>query len=292
MEAVQKNQEFQEDDRSSRFLRWALLASLLLHLFFAGGFTGLTRYFSEHFRKQPELTWLEVAPPVDRSRIVQTEAGRKVERAKENAMKGWQNQEVDRETVSKNRMTQSGSGASVPRPLAKSGKQSQTREESAPLAKFGIPMLPIGREQAKPGQESAPEFTQLGSKPMDFIPGVQEGERTALNTKEFVFYGYFQRIRERLDRAWVPLLREKVTQIYRSGRRLASETEHTTKVLVVLNSQGEIIKVRMLSESGSQDLDDAAVKAFNKAGPFPNPPRGIIDAAGEVLIPWDFILRT
>jgi len=39
-------------------------------------------------------------------------------------------------------------------------------------------------------------------------------------------------------------------------------------------------------------LADAAVKAFNQAGPFPNPPQGIIDSSGEIKVPWEFILRT
>jgi protein TonB len=48
----------------------------------------------------------------------------------------------------------------------------------------------------------------------------------------------------------------------------------------------------MLSESGTGDLDDAAVGAFNQAGPFPNPPKGMIDLNQEIKIPWDFVLKT
>jgi protein TonB len=68
--------------------------------------------------------------------------------------------------------------------------------------------------------------------------------------------------------------------------------EHRTKVLVVLNPSGEITKVQVVSESGTQDLDDAAVSAFNEAGPFPNPPKGIVNTSGLIEIPWEFILRT
>ena len=131
-----------------------------------------------------------------------------------------------------------------------------------------------------------------GTRPEDYVPGMKESDRTALNTQEFKFYGYFQRIRDRLDRAWVPVLREKLGAYYRSGRLLTSDMDHITKVLVVLNGQGEIVKVIILRESGTQELDSAAIAAFNKAGPFPNPPKGIVDRDKEVKIPWDFVLKT
>jgi protein TonB len=121
---------------------------------------------------------------------------------------------------------------------------------------------------------------------------MKESDRTALNTKEYQFYGYFQRIRQRLDRAWVPILKEKLASYYRQGRQLASDMDHITKVVVILNENGEIVRVKIVSESGTRELDDAAVNAFNQAGPFPNPPHGMVDTNHEVQVPWDFILKT
>ena len=40
------------------------------------------------------------------------------------------------------------------------------------------------------------------------------------------------------------------------------------------------------------DLDSAAVKALNRAGPYPNPPKGLLDANGNAQIRWDFVLKT
>ena len=42
----------------------------------------------------------------------------------------------------------------------------------------------------------------------------------------------------------------------------------------------------------THDLDEAAIRAFNRAGPFPNPPNGLLQETGSVDIRWDFILRT
>jgi protein TonB len=121
---------------------------------------------------------------------------------------------------------------------------------------------------------------------------LKQSEKTALNTREYMFFGYYQRIRERLDRAWVPILREKLVRFYRSGRQLASDMDHTTKVVVTLNQLGEIVRVQVVSESGNNDLDDAAIKAFNRAGPFPNPPRGMVGNTGQIEIPWEFVLKS
>jgi protein TonB len=172
-----------------------------------------------------------------------------------------------------------------------------TRPAIPALGNLGVAMLPSQRPNDAEAQKLGPQeddrrWATASQAPQDFVPGVKEGDRTALNTKEYVFFGYFQRIRARLDHAWVPILRAKLTRFYRAGRQLASEMDYRTRVLVYLNSKGEIIRVQMVSESGATDLDDSAISAFNEAGPFPNPPKGIIDRNGEIQIPWEFVLKT
>jgi TonB family protein len=233
-------------------------------------------------RKQ--LTWIDLEPTKkviksnDKRRIVQTAEGRKEKEAPADAHLGWQNQTVDRQTVSKNKTTIMGSA-----PKENAGKTAKKT-----LSQLGLAILPA----ASRVYEDKPQWATPGTRPQDSLDGIAESDRTALNTQEFKFYGYFQRIRERLDRAWVPILKEKLMVYYRSGRQLASDSEHVTKVVVFLNEAGEIVRVQLLSESGTRDLDEAAVSAFNKAGPFPNPPKGMADGNHEIQIPWDFILKT
>ncbi len=68
--------------------------------------------------------------------------------------------------------------------------------------------------------------------------------------------------------------------------------DYTTKLLVTLDHDGQIVKVQIMSQSGTRDLDDAAIKAFNDAGPFPNPPKGLVNNQGTIQVRWDFVLRT
>jgi TonB family protein len=275
-------------------LRSPIALSLAVHAFLIACFIALSQ---QAVQVTPsKLTWIELEPVIQtksankndiRKQIVQTERGEKVEKAPEKAFLGERNQRVDRETVNKNRTTAIGKTNTPPVARVAEGLKPETRQ-IGPLSKLGIPIIPSRPKEHR----DTPQWSDMAGSPQDFVNGLRESERTALNTKEYVFYGYFQRIRERLDRAWIPILRERLTKIYKSGRRLASEMDHATKVVVVLNDKGEIIKVQVVNESGVQDLDEAAINAFNAAGPFPNPPKGIVDPNGQIQIPWEFVLRT
>lgn len=126
----------------------------------------------------------------------------------------------------------------------------------------------------------------------DYVKGVDEGFQTMLNAKEFKYYTYYNRIRRQLSQFWEPKVKEKMTNLVRQGRNVASNQERVTKLLIVLNSVGTLMKVQVLSDSGIQDLDDAAIEAFRAAAPFPNPPKGIVENDGTVKIRWDFILES
>ncbi len=278
-------------------LRFSISLSIVVHFVFFLLCSYLLSRQAE-MATPSRLTWIELQPDVTRHleqknaeirrQIVQTVKGEKVEQAPDKAFLGEQNQRVDRQTVNKERMTAMGRTQQAARPKAAQAQELADLLREKPLSKYGIPIVPSTSQRA-PAVE---QWAEQGKSPQDYVKGIRESDRTALNTKEFVFYGYFQRIRERLDRAWVPILREKLGKYYRSGRQLASDMDHVTRVLVILNGGGEIVKVRVLGESGTRDLDDAAVKAFNEAGPFPNPPKGIVNANGEIEIPWEFVLKT
>jgi TonB family protein len=121
---------------------------------------------------------------------------------------------------------------------------------------------------------------------------VQEDLITKLNTKEYKYYGYYHRIKVQLNQWWQPKVREKVTKMVNQGRTIASEENKTTRLIIILNNAGSLVKVQVLAESGVRDLDDAAVEAFRSAAPFPNPPKGIIESDGTVKIRWDFVVES
>lgn len=125
----------------------------------------------------------------------------------------------------------------------------------------------------------------------DNLKNVNKGMQTMLSTREFVYFSYYNRIKDKLRQYWEPKIKEKVAHILRSGRSIASTGEKITKIIIVLDDKGILQKVQVVGPSGVSDLDDAAVEAFRAAAPFPNPPHGIIDADGTIKIRWDFVLE-
>jgi TonB family protein len=139
----------------------------------------------------------------------------------------------------------------------------------------------------------APDSQKNGdpSQSDDYLKDVNTGMQTLLSTREFVYYSYYARIKEAIRQHWEPNVREKVKIIYRQGRSIASAKDRVTQVLVTLNDKGELIKVEILTQSGIEQLDNAAVEAFKAASPFPNPPKGMVEPDGTIKIRWDFVLE-
>jgi protein TonB len=246
----------------------------------------------------PKYTVIELEPlpkvqsQAPTQRVVQTLPGQLTDHAAKDSFLGEKTQTVDRQTVSKDKLTSVGKAAK-----AKTQSETPAAPVKQELSQLGLQIIPKLMKQTPvdPRADRISKYqneNQEGGVPKEYIKGLKEGETTALNTREFAFFGYFQRIRTSLDHAWNQSLKDQLTRYYYKGRSLASNADHTTQLMVTLDKIGEIKRIQILSESGTQDLDDAAVKAFNQAGPFPNPPRGILDSTGQILIRWEFILRT
>ena len=284
----------------NRSFQLAIALSVLVHLFWVAFlfYSKKIELFKVAETPKEELIWVDLTPkPAEEKRIVQTNVGRKSDTAAPDAFLGKETRVVDqdRQTVSK----QSSDDVQVPAREKTAPTQQKSKvfaektPHAVPLAKLGVPMIRDVTEDEKKDLSSHDEFEKKYEQISgDYVKGLKESENTALNTKEYVYFGYFQRIRAALDQAWKPILKAKLIKIYRSGRSLANEMDYITKTLVTLNKEGRVVRVQVVEESGKHDLDETAVKAFNEAGPFPNPPNGIIDRDGFIQVRWDFILRT
>lgn len=118
-----------------------------------------------------------------------------------------------------------------------------------------------------------------------------EGMETLINTREFKYYAYCKRIKDKIQVLWEPKIKAKVKNID-SGRSIASVSqEKITKTIIILDSQGTLERVQVIGASGLEDLDESAIEAFRAASPFPNPPAGIGDPDSKIRIRWDFVLN-
>jgi len=179
----------------------------------------------------------------------------------------------------------------------KAGKPVETKKSKPKLDQLLAAYDPMAaamkKQEAKTLQEA--EAAQKGgdvSQTSDYLKNVDHGIETLLNTREFKYYTYYNRIRKQLSQYWEPKVKEKVNTMFQQGRKIASAQDRTTKLLIVLDAAGTLVNVQVLSDSGVSDLDDAAIESFRAAAPFPNPPKGIIENDGTVKIRWDFVLET
>lgn len=125
----------------------------------------------------------------------------------------------------------------------------------------------------------------------DFVEDVPLGDMTNLNTTEFKYYGFYHRIRQKLEQHWGSSIKDKARNLYRSGRRMPASSNLITSVSVTLNERGQIVDMQIEGTSGVRELDQAAIESFNKAGPFPNPPSGLL-VGGRATIQWGFVVKS
>lgn len=146
--------------------------------------------------------------------------------------------------------------------------------------------------QARKGLKNG-ELSKSGlGRTNDYLSDIPLGDFTKLNTQEYEFYGFYHRIRQKLEQFWGLNIQEKANKLYKEGRSIASDTNLITGVTIKLNSKGQIVDIILKSTSGVKELDDAAIDSFNQAGPFPNPPKGMIQADGKATIDWGFVVNT
>lgn len=280
-----------------------ILVSLFIHAFVMIGL-----YFSRlgsttPYQEQTVFIDLSDLPKnlndqdANKGQIVQTEqADKQVEPQKTNHL-SEKNQFVQEETKAKNVDIFRKGGESKP---GKAGQKLSFKDLApgkvfTPPTKQEIEGYKQAQKQAQKAAESGDEG-QNSNDPSaasnDYLTDVKEGNKTLLNTKEFIYYGYYNRIRQSLEVAWNSKLRAAMNSYIYGGRQLASAKNYVTGLIVVLDRNGKVTGVQVLQRSGAHDLDQAAIDAFNDAGPFPDPPAGLVDEKGEIRIRWDFILQS
>jgi TonB family protein len=247
---------------------------------------------------------LQDLAPAHKKQIVQSEDSLSDEEPLDAAFLSDKNRKFDRQTVSKNidLFKKAAKGNAI---ATQSGKTSKSKKNQAPsindlkLSDVGItsgapfPKI-VKREPAslsKKGLENGDPESSGFSATNDYVQEVTLGDFTHLNTVEYKFYGFFHRIRQKLEQFWGKSIQEKSLALFKSGRRMPASQDLITSLQVTLNERGEIIGVKILGASGVKELDDAAVESFNQAGPFPNPPKDLL-INGKATIEWGFVVKS
>lgn len=129
----------------------------------------------------------------------------------------------------------------------------------------------------------------VGGPAPDHVEGVDEGVGTFLSTKEWKHASFFNRVKKSVALTWNPLgvlrARDPTGNVYAWKDRM-------TQVAVALREDGSIADVWVEKSSGVDFLDREAVAAFERAQPFPNPPRAMIDETGLIRFSFGFHIQT
>lgn len=148
-----------------------------------------------------------------------------------------------------------------------------------------------GRETPGPGPRLAPSaafYESMRAGPTNpRLDDVEYGEGTFLNTREWKFAGYFNRMREALSGYWDPVTPLRARDS--TGERFLYK-DRTTVLSVTLDARGSLSDVHVLRSSGLDFLDRTAVEAMQKAQPFLNPPKDLPDSQGLIRFNFAFIL--
>lgn len=137
-----------------------------------------------------------------------------------------------------------------------------------------------------------PDFGTLsrisGAPAPDHVKGVQEGDATYLNSRRYVYAGFFNRVKRLVAQHWNP------NNVYRRRDpygNVYGVRDRSTTLKVVLYKNGKIHKIHVQRSSGLPFLDQEAVRAFRAAHPFPNPPTGLLGKDGKIHFRFSFFLQ-
>lgn len=126
-----------------------------------------------------------------------------------------------------------------------------------------------------------------GASP-DHVEGMEEGDGTFLNTREWRYASFFNRIKDSVGVQWHP--GDEIRRRDPTGEVYAWKDRHTL-LSVTLDADGRVADISVARSSGVDFLDREAMAAFERAQPFPNPPRGLADADGHIQFEFGFFLE-
>jgi protein TonB len=122
----------------------------------------------------------------------------------------------------------------------------------------------------------------------NYLEGLEQGDLTRLNTKEFLYSGFFTRVKRQIASLWRP--DETFARIQRFNSIIYAKLI-TTTVSITLNSDGYLVEpnVFVITSSGFADWDNESVRCVREAAPFLNPPKGLVDSSGNITFTFAFI---
>lgn len=198
-----------------------------------------------------------------------------------------QKQRVKQEMQAENNgMTENRSNRSTSDQGKKSQQKKLTREEETP-DKDGFRNVDISRELQEMNRLNDGVSTVGQALPND----VRIGSFTALNTDRYLFYTFYARIEESIRFRWESRVEQAIRNLGPAAMVNLGNKDWTTNVEFLLDSDGNVKKALIMKESGVTSFDASAVRAFQEAAVFPNPPQEMIQEDGFIHLKFSFTVN-
>jgi TonB family protein len=117
---------------------------------------------------------------------------------------------------------------------------------------------------------------------------VEVGNGTYLNTREWKYSSFFNRIKQYVGMHWDP---NTVVRTKDPTGEIFLYKDRYTVVAVTLDNQGLLKNISVDKSCGVEFLDAEAMQAFRRAQPFPNPPPALQNDHGEIRFTFGFFLE-
>ena len=150
------------------------------------------------------------------------------------------------------------------REAAKAEQDAPEQPAAAGRRRMALAVAPVVPEWSLPGRRGT----------FDYLPDIQRGDVTLLNTKANEFAPFVRRVGERVFQHLV--IRQRALQL----QQILSAHD-AVEMRVTLDAQGKLKSVRVENHSGSASMDDTLSEAVNTAAFDNNPPKAAANSSGE-----------
>jgi TonB family protein len=198
---------------------------------------------------------------------------------------GERTQRVERQTLAPGFGSATGGR---PGPKA-ADKTAPTRPRAKPLDLSGrslsLPREPAPAAEPKRQEAGEDGDGQLNKGSMDALgKNVAIGAETLLNTDEYVYAGFFNRMKREVAPRWEPLVRDYLK------RASIDSGVYTSQAVFFLSPSGDVTRIEIAKSSGAKVLDDIARDAIRLVARMPNPPTTLQQSDGLFRVELGFIV--
>jgi protein TonB len=175
--------------------------------------------------------------------------------------------------------------ATEPSTGAQVGNDRFDPDEDGSLASLPSPFQVTNKEGLQRPVPASHRVSSVAGAPNNDRLDLPTADRLALNANKIRFANYLNRIRRLVNFYWS----QNLHNLPPAALAQLNRPMYETAVFVILDDSGTLESIEVTKSSGSRFVDQAVLRAFNVAGPFPNPPAQLIAGDGRVYLPnFDF----